>query len=138
MRSGSVWPVTCGCSVAEFVAAFENRILNIHPSLLPSFPGLDVQQAALDHGVRVSGCTVHFVDAGLDSGPIVGQRSVPVRSGDDATSLAARILRRNTSSTPKRFAVCSSRSGGSRGGESSSVRSMRQPGKPSRARQPGT
>lgn len=78
---------------AEFVAAFENRILNIHPSLLPSFPGLDVQQAALDHGVRVSGCTVHFVDAGLDSGPIVGQRSIPVRSGDDAASLAARILR---------------------------------------------
>ena len=78
---------------AEFVAAFPNRILNIHPSLLPSFPGLDVQQAALDHGVRVSGCTVHLVDAGLDSGPIVGQRAVPVRSDDDAASLAARILR---------------------------------------------
>lgn len=78
---------------AEFVAAFPNRILNIHPSLLPSFPGLDVQQAALDHGVRISGCTVHLVDAGLDSGPIVGQRAVEVRSGDDAASLARRILR---------------------------------------------
>ncbi len=78
---------------AEFVGAYPNRILNIHPSLLPSFPGLDVQQAALDHGVRVSGCTVHLVDAGLDSGPIVGQRTVPVRSSDDAESLGARILR---------------------------------------------
>jgi len=77
----------------EFVGAFPNRILNIHPSLLPSFPGLHVQQAALDHGVRVSGCTVHLVDAGLDSGPIVAQRAVPVRSSDDAESLGARILR---------------------------------------------
>ncbi len=76
----------------DFVAAFPNRILNIHPSLLPSFPGLDVQQAALDHGVRVSGCTVHLVDGGLDSGPIVGQRAVEVRSSDDAESLARRIL----------------------------------------------
>ena len=95
-RAGAEWICLAGYMrllSAEFVAAFENRILNIHPSLLPSFPGLDVQQAALDHGVRVSGCTVHFVDAGLDSGPIVGQCSVPVRSGDDAASLAARILR---------------------------------------------
>lgn len=95
-RAGAEWICLAGYMrllSPEFVAAFENRILNIHPSLLPSFPGLDVQQAALDYGVRVSGCTVHFVDAGLDSGPIVGQRSVPVRSGDDAASLAARILR---------------------------------------------
>ena len=95
-RAGAEWICLAGYMrllSADFVAAFENRILNIHPSLLPSFPGLDVQQAAVDHGVRVSGCTVHFVDAGLDSGPIVGQRAVPVRSDDDAESLAARILR---------------------------------------------
>jgi len=95
-RAGAQWICLAGYMrllSAEFVAAFPNRILNIHPSLLPSFPGLDVQQAALDHGVRVSGCTVHLVDAGLDSGPIVGQRAVDVRSGDDADSLARRILR---------------------------------------------
>lgn len=95
-RAGAEWICLAGYMrllSGEFVAAFPNRILNIHPSLLPSFPGLDVQQAALDHGVRVSGCTVHLVDAGLDSGPIVGQRAVDVRSGDDAQSLARRILR---------------------------------------------
>lgn len=96
-RAGAEWICLAGYMrllSAEFVAAFPNRILNIHPSLLPSFPGLDVQQAALDHGVRVSGCTVHLVDAGLDSGPIVGQRAVDVRSSDDAASLATRILRK--------------------------------------------
>lgn len=95
-RAGAEWICLAGYMrllSADFVAAFPNRILNIHPSLLPSFPGLDVQQAALDHGVRISGCTVHLVDAGLDSGPIVGQRAVDVRSGDDAASLARRILR---------------------------------------------
>lgn len=95
-RTGAEWICLAGYMrllSAEFVAAFPNRILNIHPSLLPSFPGLDVQQAALDHGVRVSGCTVHLVDAGLDSGPIVGQRAVEVRSSDDAAALARRILR---------------------------------------------
>jgi phosphoribosylglycinamide formyltransferase-1 len=76
---------------AGFVSQF--RILNIHPSLLPSFPGLDVQQAALDHGVKFSGCTVHFVDEGLDSGPIVKQAVVPVLDSDDAHTLAARILK---------------------------------------------
>src|SRR5215208_4747547 len=75
-----------------FVRAFENRILNIHPSLLPAFPGLDAQRQALEHGVKVSGCTVHLVDDGLDSGPIVGQRTVPVLDGDTPESLAARIL----------------------------------------------
>lgn len=74
------------------VAAFPRRILNIHPSLLPSFPGLDAQQQALDHGVRVSGCTVHLVDEGLDSGPIIEQRTVPVLDGDDAETLSRRIL----------------------------------------------
>lgn len=77
----------------RFVSQFSNRILNIHPSLLPSFPGLDVQQAALDHGVKFSGCTVHFVDEGLDSGPIVKQAVVPVLDSDDAHTLAARILK---------------------------------------------
>lgn len=76
----------------EFVAAFAGRIVNIHPSLLPSFPGLNVQQQAIDHGVKVSGCTVHFVDADLDAGPIVLQRVVEVKDDDTAETLAARIL----------------------------------------------
>jgi phosphoribosylglycinamide formyltransferase-1 len=76
----------------EFVAAFPQRILNIHPSLLPAFPGLDGQQQAFDYGVKVTGCTVHFVDDELDHGAIVLQRSVAVLVDDDAYSLAARIL----------------------------------------------
>jgi len=72
--------------------AYAGRILNIHPSLLPSFPGLHVQQQALDYGVRFSGCTVHFVEAGIDSGPIVTQAAVPVLDDDTADTLAARIL----------------------------------------------
>ena len=76
----------------EFVAAFPHRILNIHPSLLPAFPGLDAQQQAFDYGVKVTGCTVHFVDNELDHGAIILQRSVPVLDSDDAHSLAARIL----------------------------------------------
>ena len=76
----------------EFVAAFPNRILNIHPALLPAFPGLDVQQQALDYGVKVSGCTVHFVDDETDHGVIILQRTVPVEDSDDAHSLAERIL----------------------------------------------
>ena len=75
-----------------FVSRFENRILNIHPALLPAFPGLDAQAQAVDYGVKVSGCTVHLVDAGLDSGPVVMQRTVPVRDHDTAESLSARIL----------------------------------------------
>lgn len=75
-----------------FVAAFPRRILNIHPSLLPAFPGLDAQEQALTHGVKVSGCTVHLVDEGLDSGPIVVQKAVPVLDGDTPRTLAARIL----------------------------------------------
>lgn len=75
-----------------FVAAYPGRILNIHPSLLPAFPGLEAQAQALAHGVRVSGCTVHLVDEGLDSGPIVVQRTVPVADDDDLTSLSGRIL----------------------------------------------
>jgi phosphoribosylglycinamide formyltransferase-1 len=72
--------------------AFPLRILNIHPSLLPAFPGLDAQYQAIEHGVKFSGCTVHFVDEGLDSGPIVQQAVVPVLDGDTAETLAARIL----------------------------------------------
>jgi phosphoribosylglycinamide formyltransferase-1 len=75
-----------------FVAAFPHRILNIHPSLLPSFPGVDAQAQAVDYGVKVSGCTVHFVDENLDAGPILVQRAVPVRDDDTAATLAARIL----------------------------------------------
>ena len=76
----------------SFVAAWPNRILNIHPSLLPAFPGVDAQAQAVAYGVKVSGCTVHFVDENLDAGPIVVQRAVPVQDGDDAESLATRIL----------------------------------------------
>jgi phosphoribosylglycinamide formyltransferase 1 len=72
---------------------FPGRILNIHPALLPSFPGRDAQAQALRHGVTVSGCTVHVVDAGTDTGPIVAQRAVAVRPGDDVESLSRRILR---------------------------------------------
>ena len=75
-----------------FIDAFPNRILNIHPSLLPAFPGLDAQRQALQHGVKVTGATVHFVDAALDAGPIVVQAAVPVRADDTVASLAARIL----------------------------------------------
>jgi phosphoribosylglycinamide formyltransferase-1 len=71
---------------------FAGRILNIHPALLPSFPGLHVQQQALDYGVKFSGCTVHFVDAGMDTGPIVAQAVAPVLDNDTADTLAARIL----------------------------------------------
>lgn len=76
----------------DFVAGWAGRMINIHPSLLPSFPGLDAQRQAVEAGVRVSGCTVHFVDAGVDSGPIILQRAVPVRQDDDEASLSARIL----------------------------------------------
>jgi phosphoribosylglycinamide formyltransferase-1 len=76
----------------HFVREYAGRILNIHPSLLPAFPGLDAQHQALSHGVKVSGCTVHFVDHGLDSGPIILQAVVPVMDDDTADSLAARIL----------------------------------------------
>lgn len=75
-----------------FVRSFPNRILNIHPSLLPAFPGLHPQRQALEYGVRFSGCTVHLVDEGVDSGPILSQAAVPVLESDDEESLAARIL----------------------------------------------
>jgi phosphoribosylglycinamide formyltransferase-1 len=76
-----------------FVAAFPQRILNIHPSLLPSFPGLESQKQALDYGVKFAGCTVHFVDENLDAGPIILQSAVPVLDSDDEHTLSARILK---------------------------------------------
>jgi phosphoribosylglycinamide formyltransferase-1 len=76
----------------EFIAAYRGRILNIHPSLLPAFPGLDAQEQALAHGTTSSGCTVHFVDETLDGGPIIAQRAVPVHKDDTVESLSARIL----------------------------------------------
>ena len=75
----------------DFLRAFEGRIVNIHPSLLPSFPGLEAWKQALDHGVKVTGCTVHFVDAGVDAGPIIGQQTVPVLDNDTPESLHQRI-----------------------------------------------
>jgi phosphoribosylglycinamide formyltransferase-1 len=75
----------------EFLRAFEGRVVNIHPSLLPSFPGLAAWKQALDYGVKFTGCTVHYVDQGVDTGPIIGQRAVPVLDGDTAESLHARI-----------------------------------------------
>src|SRR5689334_15853636 len=75
-----------------FVEAFRGKILNIHPSLLPAFPGLDAQRQALEHGVKVSGCTVHLVDETLDGGPIIAQREVPVMEDDTVETLSARIL----------------------------------------------
>lgn len=76
----------------EFLDAYDGRILNIHPSLLPAFPGLDAQRQALEAGVKWTGCTVHFVDDTLDGGPIIAQRKVPVHDGDTVESLSARIL----------------------------------------------
>jgi len=76
-----------------FIAAFPGRILNIHPSLLPSFPGLESQKQALDYGVKFAGCTVHFVDENLDAGPIILQAVVPVRDDDDEHALSERILK---------------------------------------------
>ena len=75
-----------------FVASFPNRILNIHPSLLPSFPGLESQRQALEYGVKIAGCTVHFVDENLDAGPIVLQAAIPVHDADTETTLSERIL----------------------------------------------
>ncbi len=78
----------------EFITAFSGRIINIHPSLLPSFPGLDTHARAIASGCQQHGCTVHYVDAGVDTGPVIAQASVTVDPGDDATLLAARVLKR--------------------------------------------
>ena len=76
----------------DFIHAFPNKIVNIHPSLLPAFPGLDAQRQAIEHGARVSGCTVHYVDEGLDSGDIILQKEVAVEKDDTAETIAAKIL----------------------------------------------
>jgi phosphoribosylglycinamide formyltransferase-1 len=94
-NAGVVWVCLAGYMrllSAVFVDAYPNRILNIHPALLPAFPGLHGQQQAWEYGVKISGCTVHLVDLELDHGPIVVQRSVPVLPDDDAARLAERIL----------------------------------------------
>ena len=85
----------------EFVRHYKMRILNIHPALLPSFPGLHAQKQAVDYGVKVSGCTVHFVDAGVDSGPVILQKTVPVMQGDTEETLSARILEQEHQAYPE-------------------------------------
>jgi phosphoribosylglycinamide formyltransferase 1 len=93
--AGVEWVVLAGFMRVlspAFLAAFPQRVLNIHPALCPAFPGIDAQAQALAHGVRVTGCTVHLVDEGVDTGPIIGQAVVPVLDGDDRDSLAARLL----------------------------------------------
>jgi len=91
-----------------FVAAFPGRILNVHPALLPSFPGLDAQRKALDYGVKVAGCTVHVVDDQVDHGPIVLQASVPVEDDDTEETLSARILEREHAIYPEALALLAS------------------------------
>lgn len=86
---------------SKFVNRFNNKIINIHPSLLPSFPGLSAQKQAVDYGVKISGCTVHFVDQGVDSGPIIKQTAVPVLDSDDEKSLAKRILKKEHKILPE-------------------------------------
>jgi phosphoribosylglycinamide formyltransferase-1 len=88
----------------EFVRAFPHRILNVHPSLLPAFPGLDAQAQALEHGAKVAGCTVHFVDEGVDSGGIIVQRAVPVLDDDTVESLSARVLEQEHIAYPEAIA----------------------------------
>ena len=85
-----------------FIESYRNRILNIHPSLLPAFPGLDAHRQVIEHGVKWTGCTVHFVDETLDGGPIIGQRVVPVLDDDTEEILAGAYSNRSTNFTPKR------------------------------------
>jgi phosphoribosylglycinamide formyltransferase-1 len=89
----------------HFIREFDRRIVNIHPSLLPAFPGLDAQHQAWEHGVKVSGCTAHFVEEGLDSGPIIRQAVVPVLEDDTAESLSARILEQEHRIYPEAIAL---------------------------------
>jgi phosphoribosylglycinamide formyltransferase-1 len=89
----------------EFVRAFPDQIVNIHPSLLPAFPGMDAQKQALDYGAKITGCTVHFVDEHLDHGPIILQKAVPVLEGDDVHTLSARILEQEHSAYSEAIAL---------------------------------
>ncbi len=96
-QAGATWVVLAGFMrivTDVLLDAFPGRVLNIHPSLLPAFPGVSAQAQALAHGVRITGCTVHLVDAGTDTGPILAQAAVPVQVGDTEESLSARILAR--------------------------------------------
>jgi phosphoribosylglycinamide formyltransferase 1 len=96
-EAGVEWVVLAGFMrllTPTFLNAFPMRVLNIHPALLPAFPGVDAQQQALDYGVRATGCTVHFVDAGTDTGPIIAQSVVDIRDDDTRDSLAARVIAR--------------------------------------------
>ena len=88
-----------------FIRHFENRVLNIHPSLLPAFPGLDAQRQALEHGAKITGCTVHIVDEELDHGPIVSQRAVAVRDDDTVATLSARILEQEHLAYPEAVGI---------------------------------
>jgi len=91
---GAEWIVLAGFMrvlTPEFLRAFPGRVVNVHPSLLPAFPGVNSQRQAFEHGVKVTGCTVHFVDEGVDSGPIIAQRAVDVLPGDDLAALTERI-----------------------------------------------
>ena len=93
--AGVSWVVLAGFMrllTPTFLAAFPDRVVNIHPALSPAFPGVDAQQQALDHGVKLTGCTVHLVDAGADTGPILAQAVAPVLDGDDRETLAARLI----------------------------------------------
>jgi phosphoribosylglycinamide formyltransferase-1 len=90
---------------ANLIKAFPHRVINIHPSLLPAFPGLRAQHQALEYGVRVSGCTVHFVDEGLDTGPIILQKAVPVYDDDTEETLADRILAKEHEALPEAVAL---------------------------------
>jgi phosphoribosylglycinamide formyltransferase 1 len=93
--SGVRWVVLAGFMrvlTPRFLLAFERRVINIHPALLPSFPGVHAQKQALEYGVKIAGCTVHLVDGGVDTGPIIAQRAVPVLDDDDEQRLAGRIL----------------------------------------------
>jgi len=85
----------------EFVKKYKNRIINIHPALLPAFPGLDVQKQAIDYGVKYSGCTVHFVDSGVDTGPIILQLVVKIRNNDTEKTLSKRILAKEHQAYPE-------------------------------------
>jgi phosphoribosylglycinamide formyltransferase-1 len=89
----------------EFVRAFPDQIVNIHPSLLPAFPGMDAQKQALDYGVKITGCTVHFVDEHLDHGAIILQKAVPVLDSDDVHTLSARILEQEHSAYSEAIAL---------------------------------
>jgi phosphoribosylglycinamide formyltransferase-1 len=103
-QAGAEWVCLAGYMrllSKPFIAAYPSRILNIHPALLPSFPGLHGQQDALEWGVRVSGCTVHLVDLELDHGPIIVQRAVPVEDTDDVDTLSARILEQEHRAYPE-------------------------------------